>query len=130
MQWFRIKWTIVKHNVKHALWTKGLQKGDDPDSPQNLIITFLPIYNIAWNLHANSFRGICSMSTNYQAKSMWKHLINLLCAGNEVFVKYQAQGGKLQPSCERPWLFRIKWIHSVVFAVCRQIIKPKVCENI
>jgi len=24
---------------------------------------------------------------------MRKHLINLLCAGNKVFVKYQAQGG-------------------------------------
>jgi len=56
MQWFRIKWTIVGHNLKHAQWTKGLQKvvrsfldaDDDPDSHQNLITTFWPIYNIPW----------------------------------------------------------------------------------
>jgi len=50
----------------------GLQKGvswfldadDDPDSHQNLIITFWPIYNVLWNLHANLFRGICIKPTN------------------------------------------------------------------
>jgi len=38
---FRIKWTIAEHNLKHAYWTKGLQKvvvrwfldaDDNPDS--------------------------------------------------------------------------------------------------
>jgi len=45
---------------------KGLQKvvgrfldaDDNPDCHQNLIITFWPIYNVPWNLDANSFRGI------------------------------------------------------------------------
>jgi len=54
MQWFRIKGTIVEHNLKHAQWTKGLQKAvrwfldadDNPDSHQNLIVIFWPIYNI------------------------------------------------------------------------------------
>jgi len=36
----------------------------NPDSHQNLIITFWPIYNVPWNLHANLFRGICMKSTN------------------------------------------------------------------
>ena len=37
---------------------------DNPDSHQKLIITFWPIYNVLWNLHANLFRGICIRSTN------------------------------------------------------------------
>jgi len=41
---------------------------DNPDSHQNLIITFWPIYNGPWNLHANSLRDICIKSTNQQAK--------------------------------------------------------------
>jgi len=71
-QLFRIKWTIAENNLKHAWWTNGLQKvvrwflgGDDnPDSDQNLLNNFWPIYNVPWNLHANSFRGICIKSTN------------------------------------------------------------------
>jgi len=51
---------------------KGLQKvlrwflvaGDNPDSHQNLIITFWPMHNIPWNVHSNLFRGICIKSTN------------------------------------------------------------------
>jgi len=38
--------------------------GDNPDSHQNLIITFWHIYNVLWNLHANSFHGTCIKSTN------------------------------------------------------------------
>jgi len=53
-QLFRIKWTIAEHNLKHAQWTKDLQKmvrwsldaDDNPDSHQKLIITFSPIYNV------------------------------------------------------------------------------------
>ena len=37
---------------------------DNPDSHQNLIIAFWSIRNFPWNLHANSFRGICIKSTN------------------------------------------------------------------
>jgi len=34
---------------------------------------------------------------------MRKQLINLLCGGNKVFVKYQAQGGaNPNPPCVRP----------------------------
>jgi len=51
---------------------KGLQKAVrwfldadvNPDSHQNLVITFSSIYNVPWNLHANLFRGICIKSTN------------------------------------------------------------------
>jgi len=53
-----------------------LDADDNPDSHQNLIITFWPIYNAPWNLHANLFRGISIKSTNWQAKSMRKHLIS------------------------------------------------------
>ena len=49
---------------------------DNPDSHQNLIITFWPINNAPLKLHANSFHGICIKSTNVQAKSMRKHLIS------------------------------------------------------
>jgi len=41
-----------------------LDADDNPDSYQNLIITFWPVYNVPWNLHANLFRGICIKSTN------------------------------------------------------------------
>jgi len=45
---------------------EGLQKevrwfldaDDSPNSHQNLSITFWPIYNVPWNLHANLFYGI------------------------------------------------------------------------
>jgi len=47
-------------------------------------------------LHANSFIGICIKSTNQQAKVCENS--NLLCAGHETFVKYQAQGGGLTPT--------------------------------
>jgi len=53
-------------------WDESLQKvvrwfldaDDSPDSHQNLIITFWPICNVPWNLHATSFRSICIKSTN------------------------------------------------------------------
>jgi len=41
-----------------------LDADDNPDSHQNLIITLWPIYNVPWNLHANSFPGICIKPTN------------------------------------------------------------------
>jgi len=47
---------------------------DNPHSHQHLTVTFWPIYNVPWNLHANLFRGICIKSTNQQAKSMRKQL--------------------------------------------------------
>ena len=34
------------------------------DSHQSLIIASWPIYNVPWNLHEISFRGICIKSTN------------------------------------------------------------------
>jgi len=51
---------------------EGLQKvvrwfvdaSDSPNSHQNIVITFWPICNVPWNLHANLFRGICIKSTN------------------------------------------------------------------
>jgi len=39
---------------------------------------------------------------------MYAKTINLLCAGNKVFVKYQAQGGvqpQPHPPCVRPWCY-------------------------
>ena len=66
----------------------SLDAEDNPDSHQNLIITFSPIYNVPRNLHANLFRGICIKT----AKQKYAITINLLCAGNNVFIKYQAQG--------------------------------------
>jgi len=39
-----------------------LDADDKLDSHQ--IITFCPICNVPWNLHTNSFRGICLKSTN------------------------------------------------------------------
>jgi len=39
-----------------------------PDSHQNLIITFWPIFNVPLHLLAYSFRGICNKSTYQQAK--------------------------------------------------------------
>ena len=65
--------TIVLDKVNYReTWAKGLQKvvrwfldaDDNPDSHQNLIIAFWPIYNVPWNFHANSFRGIWIKSTN------------------------------------------------------------------
>jgi len=41
-----------------------LDADDNADSPRNLIMTFWAIYNVSWNLHANSFRGIRIQSTN------------------------------------------------------------------
>jgi len=46
-------------------------------------------------LHANSFRGICIQSTN---KQKVYETINLLCAGNKLFVKHHVQGGLTPPS--------------------------------
>jgi len=41
-----------------------LDGDDNPDSHQNLIITFWPIYNVPCNLHANSFHAVSIKSTN------------------------------------------------------------------
>jgi len=46
-------------------------------SHQNLLITFWPVYNVPWNIHANLFRGACFKSTNYQAKIMRKQSISI-----------------------------------------------------
>jgi len=51
---------------------EGLQKvvrwfldaDDSPISHQIIIITFWPIYNVPWNLHASLFHGICIKSSN------------------------------------------------------------------
>jgi len=69
-----MKRPIAKYHLKHAKWTKGLQKlvisflnaDDNLDSHQNLIITFWSICNVPRNLHANSFRDFCIKSTNQQ----------------------------------------------------------------
>jgi len=70
-QLFRIKWTTAEHSLnirrgrkvaKVVRWF--LDADDHPDSHQNLVITFWPIYNVPWNLHASSFRGIRIKSTN------------------------------------------------------------------
>jgi len=42
-----------------GFWTQTIMK-----IPPDLIITLWPIYNVPWNLHANSFSGICITSTN------------------------------------------------------------------
>jgi len=63
---------LSRNTVLNAQWKKRLQKvvrgfldaDDNLDSQQNIIITFWPIYNVPWNLHANSFHGICIKSTN------------------------------------------------------------------
>jgi len=39
---------------------------------QILLYYSWPIYSVAWNLHTNSFCGICIKSTNQQAKGMRK----------------------------------------------------------
>ena len=78
---------------------KGLQKAvrcfldadDNPASHQNLIITFWPIYNVPWNLHANLFRGVCKVDKLTSKK--YAKIFNFFCAGNKDFVKYQTQGG-------------------------------------
>jgi len=75
---FRIERIIAEHNL-------------NADSHRNIIITFWPIYNIPWNLHENSFRGICI--SRQITKQMYAKTIYLLCVGNKVFVKYPAQGG-------------------------------------
>jgi len=60
-------------------------------------------------LHANLFRGdlfqICSVALNRQInKQRYANTINLICACNNVFAKYQAQGEVLIPTppCLRP----------------------------
>ena len=82
---------------------KGLQKvvrwfldaDDNPDSHQNLSITFWHIYNVPWNLHANLFHGICEV--NKLTSRKYAKTFNFLCAGNKDFVKYQGQRGWLNP---------------------------------
>ena len=58
-----------------------LDADHNPGSRRNLIITFWPIYNVPWSLHANSFRDICIKLTNN--KQRYAKTINLLCAGNK-----------------------------------------------
>jgi len=53
-----------------------LDADNKPDSHQSIIITFWLIYNAAWNLHENSFRGICIKTTSKQTKIMLKQLIS------------------------------------------------------
>jgi len=79
-----------------------LDADDNPDSHEILIISFWPIYNVSlkfvckfipWYLHL-----VDKLTNRKYAKT-----INLLCAGNKVFVKNQAQGGVLTPTpCVRP----------------------------
>ena len=58
-------------------WWDGFRMHTITQIPaKNLIITFWPIYNLPWNMHANSFRGICLKSTNLQAKIVRKQLIS------------------------------------------------------
>jgi len=74
---------------------EGLQKvgrwlldaDDGPNSHQNIIISFWPTYNVPWNLHANSFRGICIKTLSRQInKQKVCENNNLLCAGNKVLL--------------------------------------------
>jgi len=67
---------------------------DNSDSHQNLIITFWPICNVPWNLHANLFRCI---RINKLTSKKYAKTINLLCEGNKVFVKYHAKEGGFHP---------------------------------
>ena len=91
---------------------KGLQKvvrwfldaNDNPNSHQNIIITFWHIYNVPWNLHANLFRGICIKSTNQQAKSMRKQLISF--AQVIKFCKISSSRGLFNPPPLRTPLVR------------------------
>jgi len=56
-------------------------------------------------------------------KKKYAKTVNLICAGNKVFVKYQAQGGGLNPNpaCVRPcpcYLFTRK---AVWFNSCKSV---------
>ena len=85
-----------------------LDEDDIPNSHQNLI-TFWPVRNVPWNLHANLFYGIC----NKYVKT-----VNLLCAGNKVFVKYQAEGGSLTPP---PFPYALDLLTIVNFSQRRKV---------
>ena len=78
---------------------------DNPDSHQNLLNSFWPIYNVPWNLHANSFPGICIKSTNEQAKSMRKHLIPFTQVIKFCKISSSRRAGfnPNPPPCVRPW---------------------------
>ena len=102
-----------------GFWTQTI---DNPNSHQNIIITFWPIYNVLWNLHANLFRGICIKSTNEQAKSMWKQLISV--AQVIKFCKISSSRGGFNPkptplSCEDRKLLRTTQFRTPYHAVPR-----------
>jgi len=68
---------------------------DNPDSYRNLIITFWPIkmfLEICMQIHTLLFALSRQINKQKYAKT-----INLLFAGNKVFVKYQAQRGEFNP---------------------------------
>jgi len=68
-----------------------LYPDDNPDSYRNLILLFGPLkmfLEICMQTHTLLFALSRQISKQKYAKT-----INLLCAGNKVFVKYQAQGG-------------------------------------
>jgi len=88
-----------------------LDAEDNPDSHQNLIITFWCIYNIPWILHANLIRGICIKVGKLTSKNYVK-TINLRCAVNKIFVKYQSSRAVLTPKplpCVRPYAQPSLW---------------------
>jgi len=81
-----------------------LDADDNPHSHQNLIISFWPICNVSlkyackfipWYLHL-----VDKLTNKKCAKT-----INLLCAGNKVFLNIKLKGGGLTPTplCVRPW---------------------------
>jgi len=58
-------------------------------------------------LHANSFRGICKKKVDKLTSKKYAQTINLLCASNKVFGKYESQawaqfggghGGRVPPT--------------------------------
>jgi len=69
---------------------EGLQKvvgwfldaNDGPNSHQNIIITFWPIYNVPWNL-MQVYSVVFALSRQMN-KQKYAKTINLLCAGNKV----------------------------------------------
>ena len=52
---------VYERSAKVVKWF--LDPDDNTDAHQKLIITFWPIHNVPWNLHAKLIRGICIKST-------------------------------------------------------------------
>jgi len=80
-----------------------LHADDNPDSYRNLIITFgsfAMFLQIFMQIHSMVF----ALSQQINKQKVCEN--NLLCAGNKVFVKYQAQGWGFNPNppCARPRL--------------------------